>query len=98
MTSDEDDGNLHARVSQFMLKVETVDSGKTYVQNQATGHIRAVAAQEVFRGAEGFRAQARGFQQARDGYTHTGIVINDEHGGCGCGRHSIASILVGKVK
>src|SRR5271167_4172540 len=98
MTSDEDDGNLHARVSQFMLKVETVDSGKTYVQNQATGHIRAVAAQEVFRGAEGFRAQARGFQQARDGRAHTSIVINDEHSSSACRCHSSASILVGRVK
>src|ERR1700693_155450 len=98
MTSDEDDGNLNARVSQLLLKVEAIDSGKTYIQNQATGHVRAVAAQEPFRRAEGSRAQAGRFQQAFDGRAHTRIVINDEHGRSACGRHSLASILVGRVK
>ena len=43
MTGDEDDGNLDTRVSQLTLKVQTVDSGKSHVQDQATWPIRPLA-------------------------------------------------------
>ena len=36
MTSDKDDGNAHAGVSQLALKIQTIDSGKSYVQNETT--------------------------------------------------------------
>jgi len=37
-------------------------------------------------------------QQALDGRAHSGIVINGEHYGSACGRHSRASTLAGRVK
>jgi len=44
------------------------------------------------------RTVTRRFQQSLDGRTHAGIVINDEHRGSVCGRHSDASALVGRLK
>ena len=44
MTGNEDDGDLDARVSQLVLKVETADARKAYVQNQATRPIWSLAA------------------------------------------------------
>src|SRR2546427_10269816 len=44
MPGDEDDRNLDARVSQLALKVQTVDSRKSYVQNKATWSVRPLAA------------------------------------------------------
>src|SRR6266851_3856273 len=44
MTGDEDNGNADARVSQLALKVQTIDTRKSHVQNKATWPIRSVAA------------------------------------------------------
>src|SRR6266849_7731385 len=98
MPGDEDDGNLDARVSQLALKVQPVDSGKSHVQTKATWPVRPLAAQELLRRPEGLGPQAHRLQQALDGRTHSGIVINDEHRGSACGRHSCASTLLGRVK
>jgi hypothetical protein len=58
MTSDEDDGNPDARVNQLVLKVQTVDSRKSYIQNQATRTVRPLAAQEFLCCSEGLGMQA----------------------------------------
>jgi hypothetical protein len=44
MAGDEDDRNLDARVSQLPLKIQTVDSRKSHIQNKATRPIRPFAA------------------------------------------------------
>ncbi|MGA7925507.1 MAG: hypothetical protein WCA20_05875 [Candidatus Sulfotelmatobacter sp.] len=49
MTSNEDDGNPHARVRQLALKLQPVDAGKSHVQNKATRPVRPLAAQELLR-------------------------------------------------
>src|SRR6266478_5802653 len=64
MTGDEDDGNPDARVGQLALKVQSVDSRKSHVQNQATWPIRPLAAQELLRGPEGLGPQANRLQHA----------------------------------
>src|SRR5205814_877427 len=47
VTGDEDDGNAQAGVSQLALKIQTVNSRKSYVQNQAAWTVRPLAAQEI---------------------------------------------------
>src|SRR6266446_1135972 len=44
MTSDEDDGDLDARVSQLALKVQAVDARKAHVQNKAAWPVRPLSA------------------------------------------------------
>src|SRR5260370_2614695 len=44
---DEDDGNLDARTSQFVLKLQTVDAGKSDVQNKAAWSVRPLPAYEL---------------------------------------------------
>src|SRR6266550_4284797 len=44
MTGDEDDGNVDVRVSQLTLKVQTVDSRKPHIQDEATWSVRPFAA------------------------------------------------------
>src|ERR1700680_3988088 len=96
MASNKNDGNPNTGVNQLALKIETADSRKSHVQNQATWPIRALAAQEFLRRSEGFGMQANRLQHALDGGTHQVIVIDDEHRGGGCGRHSRGSTLVGR--
>ena len=48
MTGNEDDGDLDARVSQLVLKVETADSRKAHVQDKAAWPVRLPTAQEFF--------------------------------------------------
>src|SRR6202158_3646295 len=98
MTRDEDDGNPDARVSQLALKVQTVDSRKSHVQHEATWRVRPFAAHELLRGPEALGPQANRLQQAFDGRTHAGIVINDEDGRRARGRHSCASTAGGRVR
>jgi hypothetical protein len=52
MTGDKDDGDLDARVSQLALKVETVDSRKADVQNQAIWPILSLVTQKLLRRSE----------------------------------------------
>src|ERR1700686_547509 len=85
MAGNKNDGNPNTGVNQLALKIETADSGKSHVQNQATWPIRALAAQELLRRSEGFGMQANRLQHALDGGTHEVIVIDDEHRGGGCG-------------
>ena len=40
MPGDENDWNAETRVVQLLLKVQAIDSGKVYIQNQATGSIQ----------------------------------------------------------
>src|ERR1700751_3520596 len=99
MTGDEDDGNVNARIRQLALKVQTVHSRKSHVQDKATWPVRAVAAQERFRRSEGLGTQANRFQHALDGGTHQVIVIDDkDYGGGGLGLHSPASASMGRVR
>jgi hypothetical protein len=98
MTGDEDDGDLDARISQLALKVQTVDSRKAHVQNKAAWPVRPLSAQELVRNPEGLGPQAHGLQQALDGRTHGGIVIDNENRGSVCGVHSLASTLAGRAK
>src|SRR5713226_5154110 len=91
MPGDEDDGNLDARISQLALKVQTVDSRKSHVENKATWPVRPLAAQELLRRPEGLGTQANRLQEALDRRTHSGIVIKDEHRWSASGRHSSAS-------
>ena len=57
MTGDEDDGNPDSSVSQLLLKVQTIDSRKSHVENNATGAVRPLATQKLFRRPEGFGPQ-----------------------------------------
>ena len=98
MTSNKDDRNPDSRLRQLALKVQTVNSWKSHVQNQATWPVRPLAKQELLRRPEGLGSQAHRLQQALDGGTHQVVVINDKHRGDGCGRHSWTSTLVGKVR
>src|SRR5882672_1107733 len=77
MTGDKNNRNSDAGINQLMLKVQTVDSGKSHVQNQATWRIRALTAEEFLRCSEGFRTQANRLEHAMDGGTHQVIVIDD---------------------
>ena len=63
MTGDENNGNMDARVDQFPLKIQTADSGKSHIEDQATWPVRPLAAQELLRGAEGLGTQADRLQQ-----------------------------------
>src|SRR3981189_1838677 len=58
MTGDKDDRYPNSRVRQFALKVQTVDSWESHVQNQATWTVRTLAAQELLRRPEGLGSQA----------------------------------------
>src|SRR6266404_1891028 len=98
MTSNKDDRNPDSGLRQVALKVQTVNSWKSHVQNQATWPVRPLATQKLLRRPEGLGAQAHRLQQALDGGTHQVVVINDKHRGDGCGRHSWTSTLVGKVR
>src|SRR6266478_3729843 len=98
MTSNKDDRNPDSGLRQVALKVQTVNSWKSHVQNQATWRVRPLATQELLRRPEGLGAQAHRLKQALDGGTHQVVVINDKHRGDGCGRHSWTSTLVGKVR
>ncbi len=91
MTGDEDDGNENVRVSQLPLKVQTVDSRKSHIQDEAAWSVRSFAAEELSRGSEGLGPQAHRLQQALDRRTHRGIVINDEHCRDACGHHLTAA-------
>src|SRR5271156_131305 len=42
MTSDEDDGNADAGISQLPLKIQTIDSRKSHVENKTTRPVRAL--------------------------------------------------------
>src|SRR6266436_2431285 len=53
MSGDKDDGNLHTRITQLALKVQTVDARKAHVQNKAARPVRWLAAQEFFRRPKG---------------------------------------------
>src|ERR1700682_4149812 len=86
---DEDDRNAQAGVSQLALKIQTVNSRKSYVQNQAAWTVGPLAAQEILRRCEGLRLQAHRLQHALDSRAHQVIVINDEYGGRTCWRHSV---------
>ena len=70
MTGDENNGNMDARVDQFPLKIQTADSGKPHIEDQATWPVRPLAAQELLRGAEGLGTQADRLQHALDGGAH----------------------------
>src|SRR6266446_7988902 len=98
VTGDENDGHLDSGVTQLALKVQTIDARKTHVQDKAAWSVRLLVAQKFFRRLKGCAPQPRRFQQSLDGRTHTGIVINDEHCGSICSRHSGASALVGRLK
>jgi hypothetical protein len=89
VTGDEDDGNPQAGVRQLALKVQTVNSGKSYVKNQATWTVGLLAAQKILRCRKGLGLQAHGLQHALDSRTHQVIVINDEYHGSVTWRHSI---------
>jgi hypothetical protein len=54
MTGNKDDRDLDTRVSQLALKVQSIDAGKVYIQNQATWAFRSLVAQEFFRRPKGF--------------------------------------------
>ena len=81
MTSDEDDGNADAGISQLPLKIQTVDSRKSHVENKTTWPIRALRGQELLRRPEGLGPQAHRLQQALNGRTNQVVVINDEYRG-----------------
>src|ERR1700745_1855009 len=99
MTGGEDDGNVNARVRQLALKVQTVHSRKSHVQDKTTWRVRAVAAQERFRGSESLGTQANRLQHAVDGGAHQVVIIDDEdYGGGGLGLHSHASASMGRVR
>src|SRR5258707_11335577 len=98
VTGNKNNWDLDARVGQLTLKVQTIDAGKVYIQNQATWPLRSPVAQEFFRRPKGFGPQARRLQQSLDGGTHGGIVINDEYRGSVWRVHSLASALAGRVK
>src|SRR5664279_1323866 len=57
-----------------------------------------LAAQELLRRRKGLGTQANRLQHASDGRAHQLIVVDDEHRGSICERHSCASALVGRVK
>ena len=79
MTSDEDYGNLDAGLSQLLLKIQTVDSRKSYVENKTTRSVRALTAQELLCRPEGLGPKAHRLQQALNGRTNEVVVVNDEY-------------------
>jgi hypothetical protein len=87
MTSDEDDGNADTGISQLPLKIQTVDSRKSDVENKTTWPVRALTAQELLRRLEGLGLQAHRLQQTLNGRTNQVIVINDEYRGITHSRH-----------
>src|SRR6185369_9309677 len=97
MTGDEDDGNPDACVGQLVLKVQTADSREPHVQNQTTWAVRPRTAQELLWCSEGLGTQTHRFKHALDGRSDRVIVVNHEHCGSGCRRHSFASLLVGRL-
>src|SRR5260370_9003733 len=79
MPGDEDDRNPDARVSQLALKIQTVDSRKPHVQNQATWPICPLAVQEFLRSRASLGTQGTRFYQPFDGFPHTVTLSNTEH-------------------
>src|SRR5580704_12363197 len=79
MGGNEDYWDLNARIGQLVLKVQTVDSGKSYVQNQTTWLVRSLVVQKLLRRPEALRAQSHRLQQSLNGRSHIGIVIDDKH-------------------
>ena len=63
ITRDENNGNLEAlRLLNFVLKIQTAHSRKTYIQYQTTGTLRRLSLQKLFGRLEAFGAQASRFQ------------------------------------
>src|SRR5271156_1353319 len=98
MAGDKDDGDPDSGVSQLALKIQTVDSRKSHVQDKETGPVGPFAAQKLLRRAESLGPQANRPQQALDGGTYQVIVIDDKNRCGGCRRHLVASILVSNAR
>src|SRR4051812_7504715 len=98
MSGYKDDRNRPARRTQLTLKVQAANARKAYVQDQTTGAVRMLAAEELFRRRVGLGLQPHGLQQIRDGLTHTFIIINDEHHRGVRGGHESAADLAGRGK
>ena len=81
MPRDEDDGNADAGISQLPLKIQTIDPGKSDVENKTTWPIREIRRQEFLRRPKGLGAQAHRLQQALNGRANQVVVINDEYRG-----------------
>jgi len=57
MSSDENDWKLNICRREFALQIETASSGKSHIEHQARGSIRARAAQEFRNGRQRLHAQ-----------------------------------------
>src|SRR5271170_7980977 len=82
MGGEKDDWNTYLAFFQFVLKVQTADTGKSHVKNQATGAvvITAWTRQELLRCSERLRKQADGLQQFLERLTHIAVIIDNEYG------------------
>ena len=94
--SDENDRNLNIGFGELALQVESADSRQPDIEDEATGHVRKLACEELLRGPEQFDLQTHGADKALDCAPHRGIVIDNENDGLGFA-HETPAPLAGRV-
>ncbi len=92
MRSDENDRNLNIGFGELALQSESADSRQPDIEDEATGHVRKLACEELLRGSEQLHLQAYRSDEALDRTTNRGIVIDNENDGLGFAHETPASI------
>lgn len=81
VAGNKDDGDLSRGIPHFLLKVETADSRKRYIQDETTRATRTILLEKLFRCFEAFGPQTSRFQQPLYRCTYIGVIIDDEYRG-----------------
>src|SRR6185369_14678410 len=64
---------------QFSLKIETAESRKTHIENEATGHIRQFCLEKFLSRLKRLTTQSHGFDQLLYSRAHRRVVIDHEY-------------------
>jgi hypothetical protein len=81
VSGDEDDRKLPLRCRQLALKIKTALTGQSHVENQAGGASRRIGLEKVGNGREELRVDTDRPQQASNGRTKIGIIVDNQNGG-----------------
>jgi hypothetical protein len=77
VASDEDDRDLDVRLGELGLKVEAADTGQPDVEHQATRDVGLAGLEELGRRSEHLDLHPHRRQQAPQGVTDGGVVVDD---------------------
>ena len=78
MARDEDDRQMHARLGELSVKVQSAQSGQTNVENEAARPVRDAVPHEIRRGAECLDPQAHGGEQICQRLAQGLVIIDDK--------------------